>query len=578
MPDIQTLPKQYSMWPALKAVTDPNTGFVYIPNGNDDGASMAVYNPNGSFSSSVAMPGSDIMPATISYYTAVWSTRWNSMLLYGGVAVQDTSYGNPYLIEFVPQTKKWARIDTTGTSPGNINRHCMAPAYNGTKMIVFGGMSLNRTPQGSVYVLDLETRIWTKGTNIAPAQNRSDMACAAAGDNFVAWGGEYNATKISNFGTPVIYNIRDNQWTTTFAVGLTTPTPDSSPALPAPLVPLSTPNNSSNSAAAIGGGIGAAMFVALFTFFMYRRYRLQQISKGPSETDTKTRELLESPDSSSKVPSFSATTMVRQLGSMSSAKEQEQMSSESASGSPQIQHLDIGSANLDRAHMQTPSPAYVYLPSAPPVHLYTIPDGGPTDPSSYSTVQADSSTSQSSPNGDSPSYSFSAPFGSRNGPQAYEDPTPARAPQDYSHYRIPDQTDLQKEHPTSSLIHTPPFYPELSPATSPLSSPSASQDEKHQYFPPPPLPSSAAQSPSRLIHLHDVEDVVDADVVDDHTLQQRLSALRVQHELRLEQIRLEQEAEVKIAMMKAQHEQKLQRIRLEKEAELRKLHETSNET
>ncbi|KAF9983904.1 hypothetical protein BGZ75_004544 [Mortierella antarctica] len=65
----------------------------------------------------------------------------------------------------------------------------MVPAYNGTKMVVFGGVNVARQTVAGIYVLDVETMIWTKGKDIDPLLSRSDMACSVAGDNFIAWGG-----------------------------------------------------------------------------------------------------------------------------------------------------------------------------------------------------------------------------------------------------------------------------------------------------------------------------------------------------------------------------------------------------
>jgi hypothetical protein len=58
-------------------------------------------------------------------------------------------------------------------------------AYNGAKMIVFGG----RTPDkisGDLYILDVATMTWTQGPSSDP---RTGMVCSVSGDNFVAWGG-----------------------------------------------------------------------------------------------------------------------------------------------------------------------------------------------------------------------------------------------------------------------------------------------------------------------------------------------------------------------------------------------------
>lgn len=63
-------------------------------------------------------------------------------------------------------------------------------AYNGTKMVVFGGQDVSTyVLLSSIYLLDLKTLVWTRGADADPSQGRRGMACAVAGDNFIAWGG-----------------------------------------------------------------------------------------------------------------------------------------------------------------------------------------------------------------------------------------------------------------------------------------------------------------------------------------------------------------------------------------------------
>ncbi|KAF9340903.1 hypothetical protein BGX26_008829, partial [Mortierella sp. AD094] len=74
------------------------------------------------------------------------------------------------------------------TSPGDIHGHCMVEAYNGSKILLFGGTTINGPSVGSIYILDVNSMSWTKGPDADSSQNREQMACTVAGDNFVAWG------------------------------------------------------------------------------------------------------------------------------------------------------------------------------------------------------------------------------------------------------------------------------------------------------------------------------------------------------------------------------------------------------
>lgn len=58
------------------------------------------------------------------------------------------------------------------------------------KMILFGGTGLNGIAQADIHILDLVTSTWTTGKSAEANQARTNMACAVAGDSFIAWGGE----------------------------------------------------------------------------------------------------------------------------------------------------------------------------------------------------------------------------------------------------------------------------------------------------------------------------------------------------------------------------------------------------
>ncbi|KAF9952843.1 hypothetical protein BGZ72_005875 [Mortierella alpina] len=148
----------------------------------------------------------------------------------------------------------------------------MVPAHNGTKMIVFGGNLFSRGVQGSIYILDLKSLSWTKGAEAEPIQRRSDMACTASGDHFVAWGGETTGSNVNTFGTPIIYNLKTNAWTTEYLL-----LPEPVPGLTPSPSPSPDPNPSTTSkgvnAAAIGGGAAAAVVLILAILYAHKRHR-----------------------------------------------------------------------------------------------------------------------------------------------------------------------------------------------------------------------------------------------------------------------------------------------------------------
>ncbi|KAF9182240.1 hypothetical protein BGZ51_004858 [Haplosporangium sp. Z 767] len=221
----------------LSATKDPSSGRVYIPYGSGNRTNMAA---------------------------TVWSTLRGTMLLYGGITwLLPTAQGNPFLVEYNPKNSAWSRIDTSGTPPGDIYDHCMVPAYNGTKMVLFGGRlvadKLKYTPVGSIHILDVNSMSWTKGADISSGLERDGMACTVSGDNFVAWGGSRNSefTPHAAFSKPVIYNLRTGEWANEF-------------------VPTNIPPGSSINGAAIGGGVAAAAVVLIIIgLLVHKRHKLK---------------------------------------------------------------------------------------------------------------------------------------------------------------------------------------------------------------------------------------------------------------------------------------------------------------
>jgi len=197
---------------SCQAVTDTNTGLVYIPNGADNGANMIIYNPSDDSSLIVPMPATSGQQG-LAFFAAAWSTARQSILLYGGLDTEDVY---SYLVEYQPSSSKWINLETTGPSPGNVSAPCMVSAYGGSKMIVFGGISTNLfSTLGSIYILDIQTLTWTNGIDVDPSQNRTGMACAIVGDNFVVWGGINNLN--SHIEPLIAYNIKTSMWTKPFS-------------------------------------------------------------------------------------------------------------------------------------------------------------------------------------------------------------------------------------------------------------------------------------------------------------------------------------------------------------------------
>ncbi|KAF8982067.1 hypothetical protein BGZ46_001866 [Entomortierella lignicola] len=96
----------------------------------------------------------------------------------------------------------------------------------------------------------------------------SSMACGVAGDNLVIWGGAINST---TGNATLIYNIKEDQWTTTF----TPPTPSTSStagaSTPTGTTDTTQMSNKSPLGAPVGAGVAAVALVAAIGIFIYFR-------------------------------------------------------------------------------------------------------------------------------------------------------------------------------------------------------------------------------------------------------------------------------------------------------------------
>ncbi|KAG0058859.1 hypothetical protein BGZ89_000912 [Linnemannia elongata] len=266
------VPLNVTRQPGIRIGVDLTLGDIYIPAAIDNGTQMMKNTPNVIGVILKPMPTS-LMPVPVIHDSFVWSTYRNSFLHYGGrTMVGNTS--NPYLIELL-LTSEWVPVKTNGTSPGDVSGHCMVPAYGGQNMIVFGGAGLDGIAKTDIYILDLPTSTWTTGKPADASQARTNMACAVAGDNFIAWGGE--SGEVTMDAVPIVYDIRNNEWTTQFKLntkpGAVEPsTLPIAPAVSSIAVIGGRVARVVVTIALIGSGIAAVVVtMALIGIFYYRR-------------------------------------------------------------------------------------------------------------------------------------------------------------------------------------------------------------------------------------------------------------------------------------------------------------------
>ncbi|KAK3806503.1 MAG: hypothetical protein JOS17DRAFT_822898 [Linnemannia elongata] len=275
-----TTPSPSQLMPVIygaQAATDPTTGIVYIPPAYS-GAYLSIYAPSTGVVTTAPMP--PVVAGGLSRHSFVWSQVRKTFILFGGVLTTN------YFSEYDPTTGKWTELYASGPTPPLRQASCMVPAYNGTKMILFGGHNSSGPSGGYLFILDVPTLTWNQGPSVDPSQNRSSMACSVSGDNFIVWGGykwdPLGSTAVS--GTPLIYNIHAGQWTTKFERGIhykptATPGPGSTPGPrnPPPAVEGSGDGGSKTNGAAVGGGVAGGLVIVLaLTFLVVRRRRRRQ--------------------------------------------------------------------------------------------------------------------------------------------------------------------------------------------------------------------------------------------------------------------------------------------------------------
>ncbi|KAK3837041.1 MAG: hypothetical protein JOS17DRAFT_813874 [Linnemannia elongata] len=253
------------------ALTDPRTGLIYIPYGYDMGKSMLVFNTVSNACSGIPMP----IGSNGQLYA--WSESRNAIYMLGNTAPP----ARIALWQFDLAIREW---NIFKVDPQFQLDECMASAYGGQKLIIFGGTTAEGIRHGNTFIFDTVANTWTKG---ATSPNpRSDMACATAGDFLVAWGGYENSVGEVYPTEILFYNIKNDKWVNRTDIA---PPPPITTTLSTPTVPAGSgfdsgqsqpgtdtaSSTSKNNAALLGGGVtaGVALIAVIAGFVLFRRRR-----------------------------------------------------------------------------------------------------------------------------------------------------------------------------------------------------------------------------------------------------------------------------------------------------------------
>ncbi|KAK3805904.1 MAG: hypothetical protein J3Q66DRAFT_375643 [Benniella sp.] len=202
------------------AATDPVTGKIYIP--------FAYRMPDGTFNmlvvdlkdGSQTSDNNNFAPPEQASYAVTWNAHLKSLLFLNenGMYMYSLSGG-------------WRNIsgppDLTATSG-----YCMVSSSSGSKLALFGGHSKStNTLLSDIYVLDVPTLTWKKGSPAPLRDARRYSACALSNGHFIAWGGDMsNATTTeSNGNMLLVYNLETDTWMSDYSAPPPTPTDTNRP-------------------------------------------------------------------------------------------------------------------------------------------------------------------------------------------------------------------------------------------------------------------------------------------------------------------------------------------------------------
>ncbi|KAF9437168.1 hypothetical protein BGZ76_001778 [Entomortierella beljakovae] len=224
----------YSNITDLGAVTDPDTGIIYIPNGiKTDPKSIAQMAQLDITTKTVKSLKMDTILATHQAFSMAWSKSQQGMFVFGGVS--GSTFSNA--LYMYNTAIGWQAVNTTGPTPPPRIQSCMSSLNNGTKLLLFGGFDRNGVPLGDIYILDTSTKTWTAGPKVELYGTRGAMACGVSHGQLIIWGGSINRYKSAPNSNILIYDTTQNVWKTEYtAPDTSAPSPSSGtdPSIPNP--------------------------------------------------------------------------------------------------------------------------------------------------------------------------------------------------------------------------------------------------------------------------------------------------------------------------------------------------------
>jgi len=266
----------------LGGATDPVSGLIYIVNGYASGKSVSMQQFNPAVNSINKME-TDPMLADLVGFAVAWSTYLGGLLVHGGkISTRDSI--QRYLYHYTPSIG-WSLLQDTGELPTSRNGHCMVPAYGGTKIVLFGGFNGKGEALSDIYILDVSTLHWTKGTDGGLKVARAHTACAVTNDLFVSWGGSDSNSRPLTSNQTVVYNMKTGDWQDYYMPTATTRPTDDKPTVE-PTSSQSEPSTSGmiwiigGLVGGLVGGVAVAGSAAMYILYRKRHQHFPTSSSG----------------------------------------------------------------------------------------------------------------------------------------------------------------------------------------------------------------------------------------------------------------------------------------------------------
>ncbi|KAK3819715.1 MAG: hypothetical protein J3Q66DRAFT_335290 [Benniella sp.] len=280
----------------ITATTDPETGLIYIPNAFD--GDMMVVNLTAKSQSRVTMA-----PALIksNEFSVAWSASSRKLFFFGGDTGSSVTIGS-FNAHSYDQAGGWKDLtkDMKGPIPTPRKSSCLVSAYGGTKLIYFGGYTMDRVKLlPEIFLFDVATLTWTSGPIPPKKDQRGEAACGVSGDYFITWGGIGGLEETGLKDTTAVYNMKTNLWTSSYVAAPISTTPTQSNSIPSSTSSgassgtpsTSSPGNSSDNshrtiviaAGVLGVVVAALVACALLLYRRHRRRRLQDNTHKPRD-------------------------------------------------------------------------------------------------------------------------------------------------------------------------------------------------------------------------------------------------------------------------------------------------------